>query len=159
MDLKRTAIALLTCALIFAPAVANGATPDQIAVMATVHRFIDGFNNSNLSEMTSTCEPSASLIDDFAPHIWTGANACANWYKDFTRWAKANHYTNNTVIAGKPWQLMVDGDRAYVVVPAKYTWLENGKPGQLLGSVYTLVLEKAKAGWLIAGWTWGDGPG
>ena len=159
MDLNRTALALLTCALIFAPRVASAATPDQTAVMATVNRFIDGFNKANLSEMTSTCEPSASLIDDFAPHIWTGANACGNWYKDFTAWAKANHYTDNTVIAGKPWQLMVEGNHAYVVLPAKYTWLENGKPGQLSGSVYTLVLGKTKTGWLIAGWTWADGPG
>jgi hypothetical protein len=159
MDLKKTAIALLACALVFAPSAAGATTSDQTAVMAVVNEYIDGFNKANLKEMTSTCEPSASLIDDFAPHIWTGANACANWFKGFAAWAKANRYTNNTVIAGKPWQLMIDGDHAYVVLPAKYTWLQDGRPGQLLGSVYTLVLVKAKTGWLITGWTWADGPG
>src|SRR5215472_1877505 len=160
MDLKKTAIALLLVALVFAPSAAHAATPDKTAVMSVVNQYIDGFNKADLKEMTSMCEPSASLIDDFAPHIWTGANACANWFKGFIVWAKANSYTNNTVtIAGKPWQLMIDGDHAYVVLPVKYTWLQAGKPGQLLGSVYTLVLEKTKAGWLITGWTWADGPG
>src|SRR5215472_11037795 len=106
MDLKKTAIALFTSVLMFAPSVANAAASDQSAVMSVVNKYIDGFNKANLKEMTSTCEPSAALIDDFAPHIWTGANACANWFKDFTAWAKANHYTNNTVILSKPWQLM-----------------------------------------------------
>ena len=159
MDLKKTAFGLVVCALIFAPSAARAAASDQTAVMSVVRQYIDGFNKANLKEMASTCEPSAALIDDFAPHIWTGANACANWFKDFTAWAKSNHYTENTVILSKPWQLMVDGDYAYVVVPAKYTWLQNGKPGQLLGSVYTLALQKTKTGWLITGWTWADGPG
>jgi SnoaL-like domain len=159
MDLKKPAIAFFACVVVFAPSTASAAASDQTAVMSVVRQYVDGFNKANLKEMTSTCEPSASLIDDFAPHLWTGANACANWFKDFTAWAKANRYTHNTVILSKPWQLMVDGNYAYVVVPVKYTWLQVGKPGQLSGSVYTLVLDRAKTGWLIAGWTWADGPG
>jgi len=159
MDLRKTTLAFVTCALIFAQCAASATESDHAAVMAVVHQFIDGFNKADLNEMTSTCERSASIIDDFAPHIWTGANACAYWYKAFVVWEKANHYTENTVTPGKPWQLMIDGDHAYAVVPAKYTWLQDGKPGQLLGSVMTLALDKTKTGWLIMGWAWGDGPG
>jgi hypothetical protein len=50
----------------------------------------------------------------------------------------------------------VNGSRAYVVVPATYTYKQHGKPVTEDGSVWTLVLQKSGADWKIAGWSWGQ---
>jgi hypothetical protein len=55
---------------------------------------------------------------------------------------------------GKPWQVQVHGDRAYVVVPATYTYKQRGKAETESGSIFTLALKKVAAGWRITAWAW-----
>jgi len=39
-------------------------------------------------------------------------------------------------------------------MPANYTFKQKGKPQSEAGSIMTLVLQKAPAGWRITGWSW-----
>jgi hypothetical protein len=48
----------------------------------------------------------------------------------------------------------ITSDRAYVVIPANYTFKQKGKPVSEVGSIITLALQKNATGWRIAGWSW-----
>lgn len=67
---------------------------------------------------------------------------------------KKNGITDGKVALLRAWRVNVTGDRAYVVVPVKYTYKRNGKPMAEIGSVWTLTLQKGADGWLISGWAW-----
>ena len=48
----------------------------------------------------------------------------------------------------------MSGDRAYVVVPANYTFRQKGKAVKETKATMTLALHKGAAGWRITGWSW-----
>jgi hypothetical protein len=122
--------------------------------MATVHQFIDGFNKGDEKSALAACASPASIIDEFPPHAWQGPTACADWAHAYDVNAKENGITDGFVTLGTPWHVDVTGDRAYVVVPVKYAYKRSGRPIEESGSVFTVALQKFKAGWRIDAWTW-----
>jgi ketosteroid isomerase-like protein len=153
--LKRFALALLVPTLA-APAIPAHAASDSAAVMATVNRFVAGFNQGDTSTMLATCASPAAIIDDFGRHEWMGPTACADWARDWAADARREGDTNAMVTLGNPGHVDVSGDVAYVVVPATYAYKQHGKPVAQNGAVWTLVLKKSAAGWRIAAWAWAD---
>ena len=127
---------------------------EQSDVIAKIHQFIDGFNRGDAKTALAACAPSASIIDEFPPHEWEGANACAEWANAYAADAKRNGITDGIVSLGEPWYLSVTGGRAYAVLPAKYTYKEHGKSVTEQNSVFTVALKKTSTGWLITGWAW-----
>ncbi len=103
------------------------AASENSDVMATVHRFVDGFNKGDTATALATCAAPASIVDEFPPYAWQGATACSDWANDFDADAKKNGITDPVVTLGKPRHVNVTGDRAYVVVPADYKYKRNGK--------------------------------
>ena len=142
------AIAAVTAATAQTPGAA------QTAVMAVVHQFVDGFNRGDMKVMSATCADQASILDEFPPHEWHGAGACAKWANDYDADAKKNGVTDGVVTLSTPTHVDVTGDRAYVVVPANYSFKQKGKPVGKTGSIITLALQKTGAGWKITGWAW-----
>ena len=142
-------------AALVAPALADR-PPQSAEVLATVNQFVDGFNTGDVKKGLAACAPSASIVDEFPPHEWHGANACANWAAAYDANAKANGITDGWVKLGTPMHVDVDGDSAYVVVPATYTYKQHGKPVAETGSVFTVALKKTAAGWRITAWAWGE---
>jgi ketosteroid isomerase-like protein len=130
------------------------AATEKTDVMAPVHQFVDGFNKGDVKTALAACAEQASIIDEFAPHEWHGAGACANWASDFGADAKKNGITDGVVTLGNPRHVDITADHAYVVVPANYTFKKNGKPSKELGSTLTLALQKGAAGWRITAWAW-----
>ena len=124
------------------------------AVMATVHQFVDGFNKGDTKTAAAACADQASIIDEFPPHEWHGAGACAKWMSDYDANAKKDGITDGIVMLGEPWHVDVTADRAYVVIPVNYTFKTNGKPMKETASIITLALRKAPGGWRITGWAW-----
>ena len=55
----------------------------QADVMATVNRFIDGYNKSDTKLLAAACADQTSIIDEFPPHEWHGPSACLTWFKDY----------------------------------------------------------------------------
>ncbi len=149
--------ALLGIGLALAASLVGGraAASDAADAMATVNQYIDGFNKSDAKTMVAACASPANILDDFPPHVWSGATACADWWNAFTATAKKAAFTDNVVTVGKPWHVDVSGSLAYVVVPTTYTFKDHGKAVATAG-VMTLVLKKTAAGWRITSWAWAD---
>ena len=130
------------------------AATEQTDVMVPVHQFIDGFNKGDVNSALATCAEQTSIVDEFPPHEWHGAGACAKWAGDYEANAKKEGITDGVVTLGKPRHVDVTGDRAYVVVPAGYTFKQKGKAMKETNAVMALSLQKTAAGWRITGWAW-----
>jgi hypothetical protein len=94
-----------------------------------------------------------TIIDEFAPHRWVGPHAAQEWASDYDKHATATGVTDGVVKYGAPTRSVVDGDTAYVIIPALYTYKEHGKPMSEEGQM-TFVLHTETTGWKIQGWTW-----
>jgi ketosteroid isomerase-like protein len=130
------------------------AATDKSDVMTTVQKFVDSFNKGDVKALSVTCADQASIIDEFPPHQWHGAGACAKWSDAYDAWAKKNGITDGVVTLSAPLHVDVTGDYAYVVVPADYKYKQNGKPVQEIGSALIIALHKDASGWRIAAWAW-----
>ena len=135
---------------------AQAAAPAAVktAVMATIHQFVDGFNKGDIKTALAACADQTSIIDEFPPHEWHGAGACAKWANDYDAFSKKSGITDGIVTLGTPRHVDVTGDRAYVVTPVDYSIKEKGKPVVETGSTFTFALQKGAAGWRITGWSW-----
>ncbi len=144
--------------LVVLAAVIMAAAPNALAqqkdVMAPVHQFVDGFNKGDTKSALAACADQTSIIDEFPPHEWHGAGACAKWADDYDANAKKDGITDGVVTLGKPRHVDVTGDLAYVVVPANYRFKQKGKPVSEIGSMLTVALQKGPAGWRMTAWTW-----
>lgn len=148
--MPRLAIVVLAAFVLSAPAVAD----DDKEVMATVNRFVDGFNNGDTGAAAAACADETSILDEFPPHEWHGSGACLKWMSDYDLDAKRNGIVDGVVTLGTPKHLDVTGDRAYVVVPSNYAFKMKGKPVKETGSMVTFALRKGESGWRITGWSW-----
>ena len=141
----------LSLAIAFAaPAVAS----DQTDVMVPIHQFVDGFNKGDAKSALAACADETSIIDEFAPHEWHGAGACAKWANDYETNAKKDGITDGVVRLGKPRHVDVTGDRAYVVIPTDYAYKQNGKAKKETKAAFAFALQKSATGWRITGWSW-----
>jgi ketosteroid isomerase-like protein len=151
---RRFAVLTFAAGLIFVFGRGAAAGSEQTAVIASVHQFVDGLNKGDNKAVIAACTSPASIIDDFPPHVWRGASACADWVAAFDAENKRGGIANGVVTLHTPWHVAVAGDRAYVVVPANYVYKQNGKPGMESGSILTVALQKIAARWRITGWSW-----
>ena len=147
-------MAKLALALVVALTAGTAAATDKTDVMATVQQFMDGFNKGDVKSALATCASPVSIVDEFPPYAWQGANACADWANDFEANATRNGITDSVVTLQKPKHVDVVGDRAYVVVPANYDYKVKGKKTSQKGSIMALALQRTSAGWRITGWSW-----
>jgi hypothetical protein len=143
--MKRVVIALAVSLL------AAGSAPasDQSDVMAVLKQWISGPEGT-----LATCADDAAVIDDVPPFEWHGPGACSRWQKDNAAYARKEGTTDAGGTIGSPQQLIISGDRAYVVLPATFSVTRNGKRVTEIATS-TLVLRKTAAGWRITAWTWG----
>ena len=130
---------------------------EKSAVVASVHKFVDAFDKGDAKTAATMCANEASIIDEFPPNEWHGAGACAKWANDYDADAKKQGVTDGGVTLGSVRHVDITGDRAYVVVPAEYTFKQKGKAVKETGSTMTLVLRKGASGWRIVAWTWTRG--
>ena len=144
----------LALALVVALTAGTAQATDKTDVMATLQQFIDGFNKGDVKSALATCASPVSIVDEFPPYAWQGANACADWANDFEANATKNGITDSVVTLQKPKHVDVVGDRAYVVVPANYDYKVKGKKTSQKGSIMTAAFQKTPAGWRITGWSW-----
>jgi hypothetical protein len=130
-----------------------GAT-ERSDVMAVVHQFVNGLDSGDIKSTLSACSDQTSIIDEFPPYEWRGAGGCSKWADDYAKDAKANEITKGNITLGNPRRVDITAERAYVVVRASYSYRQRGKSVRETGSVLTLALQKAAAGWRITAWAW-----
>jgi len=146
--------ALVGLAVLLGAGTAAAADKDKTDVMATVNQFIDGFNKGDTKTALAACASPVAIIDEFPPYVWSGPTACADWASDYDAASKKDKVTHQVVKLAKPKHVDVSGDRGYVVVPANYTYQQDGKPMAENGSLLTVALQKGPDGWRITAWTW-----
>lgn len=151
--MQKIVFALIVAALSSGPLAAS----EKTDVVTVISQFIDAFNKGDMKAALAICADMTSLIDDLPPHEWHGDGACARWSTDFAAFNKAHGITPGAVTLGKPRHVDVTGQRAYVVVPASYSFTEKGKAMKESGSVITVALQKAASGWRMTAWAWADG--
>jgi len=145
--------ALACLSLTGTPAFAQ--SPDA-AVTAPITAFMTAFNKGDMAGAAATHAAAADLVivDEVAPYAWHGAKAFQEWVAALgAADAKAGN-TAQKVAIGAPTRIEVDGTRAYVIVPATYTFTAKGGVAMRARSQMTFTLEKGASGWLIHGWTW-----
>jgi ketosteroid isomerase-like protein len=136
------------------PAVATELSGEKADVWATVKQYMDAVDKGDMKAMLDECGAQTSIIDEFPPHLWQGTTGCADWANDFVAFSKKNNMTDEAVTLGRPLHVDVNGDRAYVVAEAKYTFKQNGKRTTERGALWTVALQKIGTNWRITGWTW-----
>jgi len=146
----------LTIALTLAACIAAGpaAAADKDDAWGRVKQFVDAFNKGDAKAAVATCADQAVVIDEFAPYLWSGADACGRWAADFDADAKKRGVEPLKVTLGKARHVDVVGDRAYVVAPASYSYKLKGKPRTERGATMTLALQKSGSDWKIVAWSW-----
>jgi ketosteroid isomerase-like protein len=123
-------------------------------VTVPIRQFIDGFNTGDVqSAYAAYATGDITIVDEFAPHSWTGPNAAHLWAADYDTHAKATGVSDGSVQYGAPTRTEIESDLAYVIIPTVYTYKENGKPMKEEGQM-TFVLHAEASGWKIRAWTW-----
>ncbi|MDQ6780148.1 MAG: nuclear transport factor 2 family protein [Candidatus Eremiobacteraeota bacterium] len=154
MELRSFAIVALFAGVVLVSLPAAAGTAEQTSVMAAVHQFFNGLNRGDVKTAVAACASPAAVVDDFPPHTWQGPSACMDWATAFGASLKQAGDTNPHVALGTPWRVDVTADRAYVVIPATFTYKEHGKAMTESGSSFTAALHRTAAGWRITGWAW-----
>jgi ketosteroid isomerase-like protein len=147
----RRQLVALVCAC--CSVVAAAATPDA-ALRAPIHQFIDSFNNGDAEKAAAAYASGAvQIIDEVPPYLWQGADAFKSWANDLGSDASKNGITDAWVALGDTVRQEIDGDNAYVIVDAVYTFKLKDAPMRENAQM-TFALRKQEDGWRIAGWTW-----
>lgn len=147
-------VTLATVLWLAVGAAASAATPDA-QVMAPIQKFIDSFNKGDAAAAAATHAATADLaiIDEVSPHLWQGPEAFQAWSADLESDSKKHGLTDQVVTLSAPIREETNGQQAYLVVPAVYTFRERGVAMREAAQM-TFVLKKDAGGWLIHGWTW-----
>jgi ketosteroid isomerase-like protein len=132
---------------------AAGAAAEDSRVMAPIQKFIDSFNKGDAAGAAATHGADVAIIDEVPPYIWQGPQALQSWSADLDKDAKVRGITDQAVTISAPTREEIRGDRAYVVVPAVYTFKERGA-AMRESAQFAVALRQGAGGWLIQGWAW-----
>ncbi|HUX45321.1 MAG TPA: nuclear transport factor 2 family protein [Terracidiphilus sp.] len=148
--MKKTILAACVCVLL-CPAAMATKTGD---VTKPIRQFIDGFNSGNVQRAYAAyATGDITIVDEFAPHLWTGPHAAQDWAADYEKHAKATGVTDGLVKYGNPTRTEIEGDVAYVIMPTMYVYKEYGTAMAEEGQI-TVVLHLEAGKWKMRGWTW-----
>jgi hypothetical protein len=131
------------------------AQPSNAELMAPIQKFMDSFNKGDVAGAAATHAAGADLtiIDEVPPYLWRGPKAFQSWSVDLESDAKKNGITEPMVTLSAPTRTETNGDSAYVVVPAVFTFKLKGAAMREAAQM-AFVLKKGASGWLIHAWTW-----
>lgn len=127
------------------------------SALTAVRHYIDAFNKGDVDRMAALFADSAAILDGMAPHLWAGATATRDWYRDVLAEGKQHGASGYAVTLGEPVHNNVTGDTAYAVVPATMTFDLDGKQVTQTGAMFTVALRELADGWRIAAWAWTKG--
>lgn len=118
-----------------------------------VTTIIDKFNAGDIKAWVAAQEDNTLIVDEFGPHVWSGAGSAQRWLDDYAKDAQANKITGSRVDYGKPLQATSDGKTAYIVLPTTYSFVEKGTKMSEPSSI-TFVVNRDGNGWKVASWTY-----
>ena len=131
--------------------------PDSDDPMKAVVQYVDAFNDGDSAGMAATCADPMQILDGMSPHVWQGPTAASDWWRDVVAEGEHLGASGYDISLGEPQHVDVNGDYAYVVVPATMTFDLRGQQVVQRGSVYTVALRKIGPDWLLTAWAWAKG--
>jgi len=148
--MRHLSLGAALCLALGAPA---GAADAQL--MAPIQKFMDTFNKGDMAGAAATHAATADLtiIDEVPPFHWRGEQAFQTWAADLDADGKKKGMSDMAVAVSAATREETSGDRAYVVVPAVFTFKQGGV-AMRENAHMTFVLRKGAEGWLIHAWTW-----
>jgi len=153
--MRRLIIAAGALALCTGPLVvgsARAAAADDVA--ATISRFITAFDKGDIKAAAGTHDlANLIIVDEVAPYVWKGPKAFDSWLHDLTSGDAKAGITGESVAISAPSRIEIDGDNAYAVAPATYSFKDHGAPMHEPAQM-TFALHRGAAGWKITAWTW-----
>ncbi len=137
-----------------APPVANASNqphPEMPAEFrAPISLFIEGFQNRDAAKIAAAHAPSPTIIDEFAPFVWTGPSALLAWGTDLQKYMGGS---NVSVRFDPPRYEMMHGENGYVILGSIITVKTSSQVYRSAGT-FTLALTKTEKGWLIKAWAY-----
>ena len=125
--------------------------------VVAVRRYIDAFNKGDVEAMAACFASPGTILDGMAPHVWHGASAPRDWYRDLLTEGTRTGASNYAVALGAPLHADVSADAAYIVFPATMTFNLRGTLVTQSGARFTSALSRQADGWRIAAWAWSKG--
>jgi SnoaL-like domain len=148
--MKKVIQALFASTLLASTAIA---TPSS-DVMTSIRQFVDGFNKGDTkSAFAAYATGDVTIVDEFAPHRWTGPNAAQEWAADYDKHAVPTGVSDGSVKYDAPTRTEIEGDLPYVIVPTVYLYKEHGK-AMVEEASATFVLHQEDGAWKIRSWRW-----
>ena len=143
-------LALLGSALLAGSAIA---TPADDAA-APIAQFVAAFDKGDMKGAAAVSDSAnLTIIDEVAPYVWKGSSALGDWAHDLIGGDAKAGVTGESVAISKPTRAEVDGDSAYVIVSAVYSFKDHGAPMSEPAQM-TFAMHRGADGWKIAAWTW-----
>lgn len=133
-----------------APAPAANPAEDATKFITGV---IDKFNGGDTKAWLSAQADDTLIVDEFAPHTWTGSGSPKRWLDDYGKFSATNGVTGGRVDYGKPLEETSDGSTAYIVLPTTYRFVAKGAK-MAEPSNMTFVMKHGADGWKITSWTY-----
>jgi hypothetical protein len=147
--------ALIAAALISAwstTSLAQTASPAEDATKF-VTTIIDKFNSGDVKSWISAQADNTLIVDEFGPHVWTGAGSPQRWLDAYMKDAQSSGVSGGRVDYGKPLQATSDGKTAYIVLPTTYRFTQKGAKMAEPSSM-TFVVSRDGKDWKITSWTY-----
>jgi ketosteroid isomerase-like protein len=132
---------------------ASTAHAGDAAIEGVLRQFRDAFNKGDVAAAKALHTAAPVIIDEPAPHLWSGPKAFDNWLADLSKEEVATGKTGGQVTIGTPTREVVSGARAYVVAPSTYSFKQKGATMREVAQI-TFVMARETSGWKIASWTW-----
>jgi len=125
------------------------------AMMQPVHGLVAFMSTLHRGEQPEVfAHRGPCIVENFAPFLFCGSNAAANWSAGFRAHAEEGQLRNLTATFGKAHDFSQSGKRVYFSLPTTWTGLTAGKHFEEHGA-WSFVLEEENVGWRIAGYGWG----
>jgi ketosteroid isomerase-like protein len=144
--------AMIFLALTVAVCVPANAGPAEDAT-ATVTTWMDKFNAGDMDAFSAGHAQNAVIVDEFAPHVWTGADAPKRWLEDYVKDSTAHGISKGHMDYATPVRADASDTAAYIVMPTIYSFQQGGRKKSAAGSM-TFVMTKVGNDWKIASWTY-----
>lgn len=128
----------------------DSAMPDSAMMepVETLARFIAAGDEACLAAFAAE---GVVILENFAPHLFIGPDAVANWAKGMREHAHTLAGLKHSF--GVAQDFTSDGKRAFFSLPTHWQGTSNGRPFQEDGG-WSFLLVKEQGGWRVKGYGW-----
>ena len=125
------------------------------AMMEPVHGLVSFMSTLRRGEQpTVFARRGVCIIENFAPYLFCGLQAAANWAAGFRTHAAADELKDLNATFAAAHDFSQTGKRVYFALPTTWTGQTHGRHFEEQGA-WSFVLEQEADRWRIVGYGWG----